>query len=267
MTYEDKVTQALGLISRTIGHYRNPATMCSFGKDSIAVLHMVRQVFNTKVVFHREPFQHWKYDYANCIIKEWNLHMVDFPPVSTAMNESELETEVVNYYSIGARTAYLPTGMRQTDTGKSTLCALDEIYGKPTGVFNYPFDAVFHGHKSVDSDPIIGDVPLQADVAHNVGSASAIYPIRHFTNEDVWRYIEENNIPVHDTRYEKIDGQWRERDDKTDNPDYISCCYSCMSRRTGNNVHCPKLGCSVSNVSAQLRWAPAMNLPYLKPNS
>jgi 3'-phosphoadenosine 5'-phosphosulfate sulfotransferase (PAPS reductase)/FAD synthetase len=254
------------LIDAVLSESVNPAVMCSFGKDSIAVLHLVRQHKKTKVVFHREPLQHHKYAYANRMMQEWDLHMVDFPPSGTAMNESEKETEVVNYYSIGRQTAYLPTGMRQTDAGKDTLCALNEIYGKPTGTFSYPFDYVFHGHKSVDSDPILGDVPLQADIAKNIGSASAAYPIRHFTNEDVWRYIEENNIPIHHERYEKIDGQWVERDDKTDNPDYISCCYSCMSKRTGNNVYCPKVGFYVSNVSSQLRWAPAMNLNYLNQN-
>ena len=110
----------------------------------------------------------------------------------------------------------------------------------------------------------MGDVPLFSDVAMNIGAPSAAFPIRHFTHADVWRYIEENNIPIHHERYEKRDGEWVEKDDKTNNPDYIGCCYACMSQNTGNSVHCPKWGLTVSNVSSQLRWAPKLEASYLK---
>jgi 3'-phosphoadenosine 5'-phosphosulfate sulfotransferase (PAPS reductase)/FAD synthetase len=264
MTYEQKLVLAKLTIKAGLENSRNPAVMCSFGKDSMVVLHLVNTFKRLKVIFHREPFQHHKYDYANRVMKEWDLHVIDYPPSSTAAAEVGSDMEVVNYYQIGARTVHLPTGLKHEDKGPDTLCALTEIYGKPTGTFNYPFDLVFHGHKSVDSDPIMGDVPLFSDVAMNIGAPSAAFPIRHFTHADVWRYIEENNIPIHHDRYEKRDGEWVEKDDKTNNPDYIGCCYACMSQNTGNSVHCPKWGLTVSNVSSQLRWAPKLEASYLK---
>lgn len=264
MTYEQKVDWARKLIHSSLANARNPAIMCSFGKDSIVVLHLVMSIRKLKVVFHREPFQHHKYDYANRVMRDWGLHIIDYPPSATALAEGDSELEVVNYYQTGTSTTYLPTGLRQDTSGKDLVCALSDIYLKPTGSINYPFDLVFHGHKSSDCDPILGEVRLYSDIATNVGAPSAAFPIRHFTDEDVWRYIEENGLPIHQERYEKVDGKWREREDKTHNPDYISCCYACMSKKTGNNVYCPKFGATVSNLSDRLIWAQPPNNSYLK---
>lgn len=264
MDYATKLREAYGLIERVLDRAGQPCVMCSFGKDSIAVLHMVRKFADLPVVFHREPFQHHKYDYANRIIRDWDLHVVDYPPLGTTVSESDTELEIVNQYQAGNKYVYLPTGLRPPVPGQKVICALDKIYHKPTGTFNYPFDIAFHGHKSVDVDPILGGVPLNSDVAMNLGSISAAFPLRHFTNADVWRYIEENAIPVHESRYEKTADGWREREDKTDNPDYINACYACMSNKTGSSVPCPKFGCNVSNISSQLRQTIKPQLEYLK---
>ena len=264
MTYDKKVSQAHSLIKSALENSRNPAVMCSFGKDSIVVLHMVMQYKKLKVVFHRHPFQHHRYEYAHKVISEWDLHVIDYAPAGTAVSENENETNIVSYYQVGQKPVYLPTGLVQTDCGKNTLCALDEVYGRPTGTFNYPFDLVFHGHKSVDVDPVLGGVPLFTDVALNVGSVSAAYPIRHFTNEDVWSYIEDHDIPINHLAYERKEGKWVAKQDKSGSPDYLSCCFSCLSTKTGNNVHCPKWGRTVSNVSNQVRWANKPDLSYLR---
>lgn len=264
MDYHEKVLEARSLICHVLAAAKAPCVMCSFGKDSLAVLHMTRQFAELPVVFHREPFQHHKYDYANRVIREWDLHVIDYPPLNTTISENGGEVEIVNQYQAGNKYVYLPTGLRPHVGPGKPLCALDKIYHKPTGSFNYPFDMAFHGHKTVDVDPILGAVPLNSDVAMNVGSISAAFPLRHFTNADVWRYIEENQLPIHDTRYEKVGGEWREREDKANNPDYINACYACMSAASGPSVPCPKFGCNVSNISAQLRRTVPPQLEYLK---
>jgi 3'-phosphoadenosine 5'-phosphosulfate sulfotransferase (PAPS reductase)/FAD synthetase len=264
LTYQEKIDSAKALIVRTLIKAHNPAVMCSFGKDSMVVLHLVMSIRKLKVIFHRELLQHHRHEYANRVMREWDLHVIDYPPASTAVVENDKEFNVVSYYQAGKGLIYLPTGTVYEDRGPDTVCALSDLYGKPTGGMAYPFDAVFHGHKTTDSDPVIGDVPLHADIASAVDAPSSVFVIRHFTDDDVWRYIEENNIPIHTDRYEKVDGKWRNKADRTNNPDYIACCYACMSKKTGNNVYCPKFGAVVSNISDRLRWAPETSLSYLK---
>lgn len=259
MNLEEKIAHAQGVIQSTLRGWKNPAVMCSFGKDSMVVLHLVRQVADLPVIFHREPFQHHKYAFASRVIKEWDLSIYDYLPVRTEVQEQDGEFEIVKHYQVGARTCSVPVGIREP-AGR-LICGLNDIYLCPKGSIAYPWDVVFHGHKSTDSDPIMGDVPLGADSVRALDYASVSFPIRHFTDADVWEYTERFGLPVHGERYEKTAGGWRERADKTDNPDYINACVACMSG--GAFVECPKLGHRVASVRNQLKWAEAAELHYL----
>lgn len=266
-TLDDKIRAAVALVERVAAAAKRPAIMCSFGKDSMVVLHLVQKLAGLKlpVICHREPFLPHKYAFANWVIAEMGLTVYDFPPSATAVQERGDCVEVMNYYPAGARPCALPTGLCDPQEGEEVLCALHDFYLRPTGGFQYPWDYVFHGHKSTDQDPIYGAVPLAADVAQNVGSVSAAFPLRHFTDADVWAYHERFDVPIHRERYECTAAGWRERDNKRNNPDYFPACTACM-RRGGGPVACPRLGGQqVSNLSAQLRWAEREKLPYLQP--
>lgn len=262
-----KVQESRKIVCAALNRFSRPAIMCSFGKDSMAVLHLVMKETTLPVVFHREPFEPHKYDYANRIISLWGLHVYDFPPARTEVQEKGDELEVMNYYTIGAETCALPTGIRPPlQYLRAKICGLRDLYGKPTGTFAYPWDAVFHGHKSSDVDPILGAVPINADYALNVNSASAVFPLRKWTDADVWEYLEANHVPLHTDRYEKIDGRWSEKADKTHNPDYITACTACMRSTGPKSVPCPMLeGQYVQNVSSQLRRVKLPDLAYLQP--
>lgn len=257
MSYSDKEEQARELVQDVLAIAKRPAIMCSFGKDSMVVLHLLRsEGMNLPVIFHREPFLPRKYSYANRIIEEWNLTVYDFPANGTAVQQSGAAFEVMNYYPGGKKGVALPTGLCAPAAGEAPLCALHDFYLKPVGAFAYPWDYVFHGHKSSDVDPIYGHVPLAADIGMNIESVSAAFPIREFTDEDVWAYIERHDVPIHVERYEKVGGAWREREDKRKNPDYFPACWGCMVQG-GGPVACPRLGGrTVSNIADQLRWAP-----------
>jgi hypothetical protein len=265
MTIEQKTQAAQKLIRVALHRAERPAIMCSFGKDSMVVLHLVRSLgYRLPVIFHREPFLPRKYTFARKVIALWNLTVYDFPPLATAVQEKDGAMEIMNYYPAGARPCALPTGLCAPAPGERPLCALHDFYLKPTGTFNYPWDVVFHGHKSSDVDPIQGPVPLAADFARNLGTASVAFPLRHFTDEDVWAYHEQHGLPVHAERYEKTSAGWREREDKRQNPDYFPACWACMVK-DGPAVPCPRLdGALTANLSKQLRQAPRDELAYMK---
>lgn len=267
MTFEDKVAGAKQLVLEVLKEAGRPAVMCSFGKDSMVALHLVRSVPGGKalpVIFHREPFLPRKYRFARKVTALWDLTVYDFPPQGTAVQRRGDDVEVVNYYPAGARPCALPTGLTKPAKGEPTLCALYDFYARPCGTFAYPWDVVFHGHKSSDVDPIYGAVPLNADFARNIDSVSAAFPLRHFTDADVWRYTEQLELPIHLERYEKTSKGWRERADKTQNPDYFPACTACMVP-AGGSVPCPRLGGrEVSNIADQLRWAKREAPAYLQ---
>lgn len=263
-----KVAAARAIIAAALGRFTAPAIMCSFGKDSMAVLHLVRQLEpDLPVIFHREPFEPRKYAYANRIIAEWNLAVYDFPPERIEVQENGNELHLMKYYPLGGgKNCGLATGVRPPLEGDKFVCGLRDLYGKPTGTFAYPWDLVFHGHKSADVDPVLGALPLFADYALNVEAATAVFPLRTWTDADVWAYLETNDVPLHADRYIKIDGRWRDRADKVHNPDYVTACTACMRSAGPRSVPCPKLqGQLVQNVSSQLRRVKLPEFAYLQP--
>lgn len=256
--------QALNFIEKTLTRFKNPAVMCSFGKDSLVVLHLTHRVRKLPVIFHREPFFAKKYRYANEVIEKWNLTVYDYPPHKTAIQQVGDEVEIVGYYDIGGdKYVALPTGLCEPNENEVPLCALHDVYLKPKGRFAYPWDCVVHGHKSCDVDPFHGHVPLAADVALNLDTSTPIFPLREWSHADVWEYIEKHNLPIHHDRYEKVGGEWREKSDKSLNPDYFPACSACM-RRGGSSVYCPRFDCEISNVSSQLQWVEPKKLSYMK---
>ena len=264
---KEKISQAIDLIVRVLDTYKTPAVLCSFGKDSVAMLHLLRSCgHNFPVVFHREPFFPEKYRYANRLIDEWNLTVYDYPPSRCELQEGGGEVEVLNYYDLAnGETMALPTGVRPPVVGSkpsSFICGYKDLLCKPKGTMQHRWDVLFHGHKSSDVDPVLGAVPLKVDVAHNARCAAAAYPLRHWTDADVWAYLETHGVPIHEERYEKVGGTWREREDKTLNPDYFPACTACM-KKGGGEVYCPKIDLQVSNIAEKLPWVQLQRPAYV----
>jgi hypothetical protein len=271
-TMQDKIDQALSTIDKVLSEYKNPAVLCSFGKDSVALLHLLRgQGLRFPVIFYREPFFPAKYRYANQLIDAWNLNVYDYAPCKSVLQERSGEIEIVNHYELqNGQTIALPTGVREVFQAgevnlpsESFLCGYKDLLSRPKGTMQFRWDVLFHGHKSSDVDPILGAVPLKVDLAHNARCAAAAYPLRTWTDADVWQYLEEQGVPIHRERYEKVDGTWREREDKTLNPDYFPACTRCMRRDGSESVYCPKMGMEVSNIAENLPWVEPTKPAYV----
>jgi len=266
MSLEKLESDAITFLQETVGKFKNPAIMCSFGKDSVVVLDLARKALgNLPVIFHREPFFPAKYKYANDLIIKWNLTVYDYVPHKTAIQQKGDDVEIVGYYDVGGeRYAGLPTGICAPEEGEETICGLYDVYLKPKGRFAYPWDCCIHGHKSCDVDPFHGPVELLSDVGLNITCSTPIFPIRNWSHANVWEYIEKHNIPIHHDRYEQdLNGEWYEKADKRLNPDYFPACVACM-KRDGGKVFCPRLNCETSNVADQLTWVEPTKTIYVK---
>jgi hypothetical protein len=71
------------------------------------------------------------------------------------------------------------------------VCGLQWLTRPKTLGGQWPWTTVFIGHKNSDVDPYEGPVPLKADQVQTAG-VTAVFPLRHWTDEDVWDYIETN---------------------------------------------------------------------------
>lgn len=264
MTLAEKESYAVGVIRSVLSVAQKPAFMCSFGKDSMVLLHILQKHgIKVPLIFHKDPWFPKKYAFADGIVAEYELEVYDYPPFAVTMWEGESIMAFTNHYQIGdisrGAVLQLPKNILPPEEGKKWLCGLTDVLRRPTGNFSYPWDFVFIGHKDSDEDQIAGKVTLHCDIKNNGGNGpSAAFPLRHFTDADIWDYTEIHGVPQQEDRYDvKNRKEWP---NKETNSDYANVCIACIdSRKKGQFVECPKLnGLVISNASDMV--------PYMKPN-
>jgi 3'-phosphoadenosine 5'-phosphosulfate sulfotransferase (PAPS reductase)/FAD synthetase len=246
--------QSKAFVERLLPHYNNPAIMCSFGKDSMVMLHLMRKWgYKLPIIFHRDPWWPQKYRFADEVAALWDLEVYDYPPSAITMWEGESIMAFTNHYQIGAAYLQLPKNILEPEQGRRWLCGVD-LLNRPKGTFSYPWDLVLIGHKSSDEDQIAGKVVLHVDVKKNAGAApDAAFPLKEWTDEDVWDYTEEHDVPQQWDRYEK--GARKELPDKWTNSDYANVCIACIDCRSKEpSVWCPKLEMQVSNIADKVAY-------------
>ena len=245
MTLVDKT---LNYLRDVLSESNKPVLMSSFGKDSMVMLHLVRQIENVPVIFFKEPFFPKKYSFANRIIEDWNLAVYEYPPFATNTVARNGTFEVINYYSLKDNVIlYLPTGIEKYKEGENFACSRFDFVDKPlVKNYSFPWDLILVGHKSSDVCPILGEVPLK-EMTIKYPSFSCSMPLKDWTDKDIWDYIEENDVPYNERRYDKENG-YKEFSDRTYNNDYYPSCYACLDPENSDEVWCPLVGKNINHI-------------------
>jgi hypothetical protein len=241
-------------------HKRWPkaVVLWSGGKDSTVLLHIIRYKckIDLPVVHWREPKLRHRYAYADELIKKWDLEVYDYPASKIALTDGpDTETgihrlDVLKYYQWGKACMVMCLGTERPKDGETFLCAVDDCLNRPTGFFSWPWDAAYIGTKNSDEDLIKGSIPLSMDIRYSSGSPISLYLLRDWTDEDIFSYMESENITPDPSRYIKENGQWKNNPDKSNNADFYPVCFNCVDRRGPKHVYCPKLNGTISNISS-----------------
>jgi len=252
------------LISRTVEkvklwHKRWPraVVLWSGGKDSTALLHLLRFEcdIDLPVIQFREPKFRERYAYSDKLIKQWGLEVYDYPPSKVAIADGpdvetgEVRFDMLKYHQWGSNAVVLSLGTERPKEGEKFLCGVDDFLQRPTGNFNWPWGAVYIGTKNSDTDLIKGHVPIASDIRYAEGSPVSLYPMRDWTDRDIFQYLEDNGVDPDPTRYVKTEGGWGNNPDKSLNADFYPACFNCVDRHKGSHVYCPKLKAQISNIS------------------
>jgi hypothetical protein len=252
------------LINKTINKIKEwnkrwprAVVLWSGGKDSTALLHLIRYgaEIDVPVIQYRQPKFRERYAYSNYLIKEWNLEVYEYPPMKVALadgpdvNTGEVRFDMLHYFQWGRDCVILSLGTEKPKEGEKFLCGVTDFLQRPTGTFNWPWGAVYIGTKFEDTDLIKGHVPLAQDIRIVDGSPVSLYPMRDWTDDEIFWYLEDNGIEPDPTRYIKENQQWKNNPDKSLNADFYPTCFNCVNRHLGNHVHCPKLNATITNIS------------------
>lgn len=265
----DKLSQTKALIERGFKAFPNGLVCWSGGKDSMALLHIMRSMgIHLPLIFFREPWQPWKYEFHDRLIQDWQLLVHTWHPQESAFQQAGDEFEVQNLYQVNGTKLTCPTGIVEPVADAPSTCALDILHRPKQALLEMqPFQALWIGHKGCDSDPILGgDAGTRIEARFVPGQATMLFPLRDWTHADVWEYLESNGVPYDKGRYEKTESGWQEKQDKKHNVDYVHACTRCLDRRenAAKFVACPKLGMTVENISHMVPWANQEKISYMK---
>lgn len=241
-------------IKELVAAHKAPAILCSFGKDSLTVLHLTRKMgLRLPVIFHRDPWEPRKTAFANRLIEAWDLVVEDWPPSACGIKVNGT-LEIVSRYQVGPdHYLDIPMSILEPAAGEHFACGLRDVIERPKGSFLHPWDLYLHGHKSSDIDPYEGPVPLKQNYIPSPcqGAPAIAFPLEKWTDADIWSYLNANHVPVEERRYDRSKGI--EYDDKRNNSDYLTACTLCIDPRQPAMVPCPKRnGEPVRNVSVEL---------------
>lgn len=238
-------------------NWPNSVVLWSGGKDSTAMLHLLKfqAGIDVPVIQFRQPKFRDRYAYSDQIIKEWDLTVYDYPASRFALADGpdtetgEVRFDLLHYFQWGEKAVVLSLGTERPKEGEKFMCGLNDFLRRPTGTFNWPWESVWIGTKNSDTDLIKGHVPLSQDVRHAEGSPVSLYPMRNWTDRDIYQYLEDNRVKADPTRYVKTKHGWVNNPDKSLNADFYPTCLNCVDRHQPNHVHCPKLKATVTNIS------------------
>jgi hypothetical protein len=185
----DVIKDTCRKVEQWLGQCANPVVLWSGGKDSTAMLHLIRYEVgaNLPVIQWREPRFRSRYAFSDRLANAWDLEMYDYAPMDYMLTDGfDIETgaprfDFVKLYQFGQKALALCLGTEEPKADELAsgryLCGLDALR-RPTGTFNFPWDGAFHGQKSADVDLIKGQVPLAVDALVQAGSGLANAPIR-----------------------------------------------------------------------------------------
>ena len=258
----DKLEISRLMVKDLLGRYSRPCVLWSGGKDSMVLLHLVRMVRpEVEVVCWREPWMPGKQKFANRIIEEWNLTAWDWHPEAISLCKGLGRIDVLNYYSFGAHPMMLARGTERPKEGEPYLCGRETFLARPRGKFAIPFGLAFHGHKNCDADACSGAVPLETDLMDTPGMVACAFPLRYWSDDEVFEYSEIFHVPIDEDRYRKAAGKWEILPYQDRTPDYYPACFKCLDPDEGEFVFCPKLQLQINNVSGFVSWEKP-SLPY-----
>lgn len=209
MTELDKLEEkSISIIREAMAQFKNPAVLWSMGKDSTAVLWLVRKALFGKMpaVVHLDTGRKFPkmYGFRDRLAKEWGMNLV------VAKNEDAISSGISEKEKLKCCTELKTNALKQT-IKKNNFDALflairrDEHGIRAKERYVSPRDQKFQWNYK--------DQPAEMwDMFKGVfedGKHFRVHPILDWTELDVWEYMEKEGIPVNELYFAKDGKRYR----------------------------------------------------------
>lgn len=225
--------QARETIGRVLSDHHSPIVACSFGKESVLLLALVReQMPDVPAIWLRENQLRSQREFAERLIVEWDLTVFGVAPTHTYLVPApDGKLSFVSEYGLNGER--FPV-VRDLVAGDRCLLKFPAARGSEVA---FPFDSVLIGWKDCDTHPIFGRAPYPPDGTLSCGTMFYA-PLRDLSDDQVWQAIRDLGLPYNRAKY---DG----RDDLAD-PDCVIACARCLEG--GGRVFCPDAGQEIDSI-------------------
>ncbi len=194
---KEKVEHAKKLIEDVVKEYERIAVACSFGKDSMVIVHLAREVDPHIDVFSiMTPYKPRKtFEYLREMNRQMNLGITVYmvaDSVPKALQDGDLEVRLLpseDFYQAKSRIKR-ETGKEIYEVNPNECCGLLKV--EPTKVAVRDLDAWITGLRNTE-----GRTREDYQEIEEKGGLVKINPILTFTEEDVFEYLQEHEISLH----------------------------------------------------------------------
>jgi len=175
---DEKVAKALSFVRTSVKKYDRIAAVCSFGKDSMCMLHIVRQVVpDIKVLWIKTPFLPKELvEFAREVIDNWHLNC-EVVTSEKASDKQFIEDVIIK--------------PKLWKTNPELCCRIFKVEPIMRKIQELQLNAWFSGLRRTESEK-----RRMYTYEWRQGQFVKLHPILEFTEADVWRYIATHNVPV-----------------------------------------------------------------------
>lgn len=160
-----------------------PAVLSSFGKDSMLLLTLAREVCDPAVLWFRDGTDE---SFAKSVIRDWHLTAFSWGVADQYLLVFGDKVALIAEYSFGDDRLPVLTDVVEGTVPVPTTPRTPKLYT--------PFDVILWGAKDVDSHWVKGDGKFKED-GFMLGRARVFAPIRHLNDEQVLTELKRLGTP------------------------------------------------------------------------
>ena len=196
-TMEEKIERAKELITDAVSSYPGIAVAYSFGKESMVVVHIAREVEanikNFSVMTRFKPRE--TFDYLKVMNEKWNLGVTVYmvaDAVPEALRNGSLKVELLPAAEFNQKASQVEaqSGLKLYEMNPDECCRLLKV--DPTKVAVRNLDAWITGLRCTE-----GQTRVDYKEIEEKGGLIKVNPILNFTEAEIWRYIATRDILPH----------------------------------------------------------------------
>lgn len=241
----DRELEVARFMERLLQRYHRPALLVSFGKDSMVLVHLFASRGWPVLVLWPAHVAPSRWAHAFAMIQKYQLRVHFIPPQAVAFKRTGAAVHLVTSYQTGGGNPVVwEQALVHTDRGR---CAVEDLLPQPAGEVRGDWDVLVCGQKDGDTDFAGGKLSRVFDVLQNPGGADLAFPLREWSDDDVWEYLNRHDVPVDGHRYDR--GSRSEIDSIFTSNDWVPACIKCCDPREPETVFCPRLKVTISNRS------------------